>query len=255
MRISKKDSFWLGMQYLGTPNFIKQNNKDEFFIVDDQSCEDLMVLLSCLVDYKSRLTASHSSCVAACSEKIARYVGFSENDAKLMRYAGYIHDIGKLAIPTEILEKPGPLSKEEFDLIRTHAYHTDRVLSKVSGFETIRVWASHHHEKLNGKGYPFGLKVEEISLGSRIMAVADIFTALRERRSYRDSITKKITINILMDKSASYEIDKELVKIVKNNFDELDIVRELAYENRVKEYEKFTEKIEKIKNIKMKVIS
>lgn len=69
-----------------------------------------------------------------------------------MRYAGYIHDLGKLAIPTEILEKPGALSKEEFALMRTHTYHTNRVLSKVRGFEIIRIWGALHHEKLNGKG-------------------------------------------------------------------------------------------------------
>ncbi|MCJ7690936.1 MAG: HD domain-containing protein [Clostridiaceae bacterium] len=107
--------------------------------------------MSRLVDFKSRFTASHSSSVAACSETIAKYAGFSKNQAKIIKYAGYLHDLGKLAIPTEILEKPGPLSKEEFDLMRTHAYHTNRVLANVSGFETIRQWGSLHHEKLNGK--------------------------------------------------------------------------------------------------------
>ena len=251
MELSKRDSFWLGMQYLDTPNFIKLKNKDEFFILDDKSCEDLMILMSCLVDYKSRFTASHSSCVAACSESIAKYVGFTENDAKLMKYAGYIHDIGKLAIPTEILEKAGPLSEEEFDLIRTHAYHTDRVLSKINGFETIRMWASQHHEKLNGRGYPFSLMGKEISLGSRIMAVADIFTALREKRPYRDSITKKNTINILNQKSDNNEIDKKLVEVVKDNIDKLDIVRQTAYKNRLYEYENFTNEVEKIKNSRL----
>lgn len=251
VKISKKDSFWLGMMYLDAPNFITQENNNEFFIVDDKSCEDLMVLLSCLVDYKSRFTASHSSCVAGCAESIAKYVGFSKNDTKLMRYAGYIHDIGKLAIPVEILEKPGPLSKEEFDLIRTHAYHTDRVLSKINGIETIRKWAPQHHEKLNGTGYPFRLKGEEICLGSRIMAVADIFTALREKRPYRDSITKEKTIDILMDKADLYEIDRGLVEVVKNNFEKFDIVRKIAYEKRLNDYEKFTNEIEEFKKIKM----
>lgn len=259
LKLSKSDSFWLGMHYLDTPNFIKQNIKSDILSLNDKNCEDFMILMSCLVDYKSRSTAAHSSCVAICSEFIAIHAGFSENDAKIMRYAGYVHDIGKLAIPAEILEKHGPLSKEEFDLIRTHAYHTNRVLSKVSGFEILNSWASLHHEKLNGLGYPFGLRDEEIPLGSRIMAVADIFTALRERRSYREGMTKDDIINILVSKCDSYEIDKYLVEIVKNNFDELDIARERAYQNRISEFKKFTDEVKIHKdimvNLEMSIIS
>lgn len=251
MEISKRDSFWLGMQYLDTPNFITQNNKNEFLSFDDDVFEEFMIFMSRLVDFKSRFTASHSASVAACSELISKYVGFSEKEAKIIKYAGYIHDLGKLAIPTEILEKPEPLSNEEFALIRTHAYHTNRVLAKVSGFENIRIWSSLHHEKLNGRGYPFRLQDNEIPMGSRIMAVADIFTAIREKRPYRGPMTKEDTINILVEMSDAYEIDKNLVEIVKDNFDELDKVREKAHADTLHEYEEFKNMFEKSKNSRL----
>jgi len=248
MEISKKDSFWLGMQYINTPNFITHKINNNVVNFSHSDFEDLMIFMSRLVDYKSRFTASHSSSVAACAELIAKYVGFSKSESKVMRYAGYIHDLGKLAIPTEILEKSGPLSNEEFHLMKTHAYHSNRVLANVSGFETIRIWGSLHHEKLNGKGYPFGLKDEEICMGSRIMAVADIFTAIREKRPYREPMTKGNTINVLTKMSEAYEIDSGLVEIVKMNFDELDIVREKAHEDTQFEYEEFNNEVERYKN-------
>lgn len=248
MEISKKDSFWLGMQYLNAPNFITQKINNNVVNFSHSDFEDLMIFMSRLVDFKSRFTASHSSSVAACAEIIAKYAGFSKNETKVIRYAGYVHDLGKLAIPTEILEKSGALSKEEFYLMKTHAYHTNRVLANVSGFETIRIWGSLHHEKLNGKGYPFGLKDEEICMGSRIMAVADIFTAIREKRPYREPMTKENTISVLTSMSDSYEIDSSLVEIVKNNFDELDTVREKAHEDTLFEYEEFNNEVERYKN-------
>ena len=253
MEVSKKDSFWLGTQYLDTPNFIKQKDIIDFSYFNHRDFEDFMIFMSRLVDFKSQFTASHSSSVAACAELIAKYAGFSEGETRVIRYAGYIHDLGKLAIPTEILEKPGPLLKEEFALMRTHAYHTNRVLANVSGFETIRMWGSLHHEKLNGKGYPFGLKDEEIPLGLRIMAVADIFTAIREKRPYRDPMTKENTINVLVAMSNSYEIDKSVVEIVKTNFDELDAVREKAHQQTLYEYEKFISEVEKYKNNRLNI--
>jgi HD-GYP domain-containing protein (c-di-GMP phosphodiesterase class II) len=248
MEISKKDSFWLGIQYLYTPNFTTQKSIIDFVNFSHSDFEDFIIFMSRLVDFKSRFTASHSSSVAACAEIIAKHAGFSKNETKLIRYAGYIHDLGKLAIPTEILEKQGALSKEEFNLMRTHAYHTNRVLANVSGFETIRIWGALHHEKLNGKGYPFGLKSEEIPLGSRIMAVADIFTAIREKRPYREPMTKENTINVLTTMADSYEIDSSLVEIVKSNFEELDFVREKAHGDTLSEYEEFNNEVEKYKN-------
>ena len=244
IEVSKKDRFWLGMRYLEAPSFVNKTYNHHFDSVDGENLEGFIILISRIIDFKSPFTATHSSTVAACAESIAKYLGFGEHELMMIKYAGYLHDLGKLAIPTEIIGKPAALSKEEFSLIRSHTYHTHRVLSKVEGFETITAWGALHHEKLNGKGYPFGLKDEEIPLGARIMAVADIFTSIREKRPYRDPMTKEDTINVLVNMANSYEIDERIVDIVKSNFDEIDVVREKAYKDTILEYEKFTEQFE-----------
>jgi len=248
IELSKKDSFWLEMRYLGAPSFVNEITNHHFDSVNDENFEEFIILISRIIDFKSRFTAAHSSTVGTCAESIAKYLGFNKDELKMIRYAGYIHDLGKLAIPTEILEKPAPLSKEEFALMRSHTFHTNRVLSKVAGFDTIRIWGALHHEKLNGKGYPFGLKDKEIPLGARIMAVADIFAATREKRSYRDSMSKEKTIDVLVRMANSYDIDEKIVDIVNNNFDEIDKSREKAYKNAILEYEKFTQEFETSKN-------
>jgi HD-GYP domain-containing protein (c-di-GMP phosphodiesterase class II) len=245
IQVAKKDCFWLEMQYLKTPNYISKKKHSDFLIIEPHDAENFMIMLSHIIDYKSRFTAAHSSTVAACAEIIAQYAGFNQAELKMIKYAGYIHDLGKLAIPTEILEKPGALSKEEFAKMRAHTYHTNRVLSEVSAFDKIRIWGALHHEKLNGKGYPFGLNDKDIPLGSRIMTVADIFTAIREKRPYRDPMSKEKTINVLEHMADSYEIDKRIVEIVKNNFKEIDIVREKTHQNSINEFNRFTNEYEK----------
>jgi HD-GYP domain-containing protein (c-di-GMP phosphodiesterase class II) len=114
-----------------------------------------------------------------------------------MLIAGYLHDIGKLAIDNAILEKRGKLVASEFNAIRAHTFFTYRLLSSIRGFETINRWASFHHEKLNGTGYPFHLTEESIPVGSRIMAVADVFTAITEPRPYRKGMGRDQAVSTL----------------------------------------------------------
>lgn len=237
--LSVIDSFWLEMNYLELPNYLNEANEFNYININEKQFQDFMIVLCHIIDFKSRFTAAHSSTIAACAGCIARFAGFSEEEIEMIKYAGYIHDLGKLAIPTAILEKPGPLTKREFAFMKSHSYHTHRVLAKVSGFETIRIWGSLHHEKLNGKGYPFGLKENEIPLGARIMAVADIFTAIREKRPYRAPMTKIETINTLIKLADANEIDSDIVRIIQNNFDEVDFVREKANKEAIDNYERF----------------
>lgn len=239
LELSHKDSFWLDMNYLDQPNYITKKYNFNFLSITESEFEDFMIVMSHIVDFKSRFTAAHSLTIAACAESLAKLIGFSEDETKMIKYAGYIHDIGKLAIPTEILEKPAPLTKEEFSLMRTHTYHTNRVLEKVRGFDTIREWGALHHEKLNGTGYPFALKDNEIPLGARIMSVADIFTALREKRPYRNPMSKKETINILGNMASSHQIDSKIVNILQTHLEKIDMIREKANEDAIYQYEKF----------------
>ena len=144
----------------------------------------------------------------------------------MMRIAGYLHDIGKLKIPNEVLEKPGKLTEAEFNVIKEHAYYTWLLLKDVNGFGQIADWASLHHEKLNGNGYPFHLKGEQLPLGARIMTVADIFSALTEDRPYRKSMEKEQVIAILREDAQRELLSQRLVELLIGHYDPINAQRD-----------------------------
>lgn len=116
---------------------------------------ELTKIFANIIDFRNPFTATHSAGVAKTAEKLAELAGFSENECKMMLVAGYLHDLGKLAVSKSILDKPGNLDPGERNVIRSHAFYTYRLLQAIKGFEIINKWASFHHEKLNGKGYSF----------------------------------------------------------------------------------------------------
>lgn len=129
---------------------------------DWNTCKNIADFFANIVDYKSPFTSRHSIGVAEKAAQFAKYIGYDVSDIEKMYLAGALHDIGKMAVGNEILEKPDKLTDEEFDKMKNHAGYTYLMLSQVDGFEDIRDWAALHHEKLNGKGYPFG-KTADIS--------------------------------------------------------------------------------------------
>ncbi len=114
-----------------------------------------------------------------------------------LEIAGYLHDIGKLMTPDNILQKPGPLNELERSIMNQHSYETYEILRHIKGLEDIAIWASYHHEGLNGTGYPFHPHQQKLSIECRIISVADIFQALVQDRPYREGCTLEKTIEIL----------------------------------------------------------
>ena len=143
-----------------------------------------------------------------------------------MKIAGYLHDLGKIVIPVSILEKAGPLDDNERMIMNSHTYFTYKILSSVKGLEDINNWASFHHEKLDGTGYPFHLKADQLDNMSRIMMIADIFTALREDRPYRKGLENIQAKNILAGMVKSGKIDKSIVEVLFSNYKLIDEIRE-----------------------------
>lgn len=146
-------------------------------------------MLSRILDKRDYITAGHSWRVTQYAIEIARRMQNDPEFLEKMRIAGLLHDIGKIGIPESVLFKQGKLTDEEYMQIKNHAYLTKEILASIrfqKKFRDIPAIASSHHEKLNGKGYPNGLVREEIPLGGRILAVADVFDALTSKRQYRD---------------------------------------------------------------------
>ena len=120
--------------------------------------------------------------MAAAAKLISQLHGFTRNEVKLMEIAGNLHDIGKMAVPNRILEKPGKLDDDEMAVMKAHTYNSYEVINSIDGMQQIAEWAAFHHEKLDGSGYPFHRDRDSLNLGARIMSVADVFTALTEER-------------------------------------------------------------------------
>jgi HD-GYP domain-containing protein (c-di-GMP phosphodiesterase class II) len=239
LRLAKRDHVWLEVTSNSIESILqrcvvsqtKELNIDEFL--------DLSKLICRLIDFKSEFTATHSTGVAAAAVAIAKRVGFSDEEQKLMEIAANLHDLGKIAIPSEILEKPGRLSDQESFVMRAHVYYTYEILKPIDIMGVTSAWGALHQERLDGSGYPFGYTSEEIPLGSKIMGVADVFTALTEGRPYRGGMDKTRTISILRSMSDSGKLDPGLVKIVTENFDEMNRIRKTAQDQASKKYREF----------------
>jgi len=169
-------------------------------------------LFARIIDYKSPFTQAHSTGLAKKAEDMAKAYGFDEIKMEKMYMAGALHDIGKLFVDIEVLEKPGRLDEEEYKHIQSHAYETYRLLSKIEGFEDIRDWAAYHHEKLNGLGYPFGLVAEEMSWEMRLLACLDIYQALTEDRPYKAGMSHGKTIGILYELAQKGDLDRNIIE-------------------------------------------
>jgi len=198
-------------------------------------------VFSRIIDFRSKSTAAHSSGVAAVALELATISGFSARESKMMEIAGYLHDLGKLSIPTEILEKNSALTYEEFNEMRKHSYYTYIILNKIKGMEQISTWAAYHHEKLNGDGYPFHVKGDDFSKLARIIAVADIVTAITEDRPYRSGMDSTNAISILRDLVEESAIDKSIVDLVEENFSRINDVRKTAQEKAFHQYNALSE--------------
>ena len=149
-------------------------------------------------------------------------------DCLTIYIAGLLHDIGKLAVPVDILEKAGPLSDKERDEIKQHAEIGMRLLETIPGFRCVCDWGGMHHERLDGNGYPHGLGAEDLTLPMRVMAVADVFTALTESRPYRDGMELASVLACMRDMAAKNQLDQGLVDLVAKNALQINQVRARA---------------------------
>lgn len=203
---------FLYMQKEGPLACMKQKLSTETSDYSEEEVRNISEMFARIIDYKSEFTHAHSLGVAAKAEKMADYYGFGPEKAIRYYFAGALHDIGKLVVSNTILEKPGKLTDDEFVAMKDHAAATYHILSQVKGISDILEWASNHHEKLNGKGYPRGLTAEELSFEERLMSCIDIYQALTEKRPYKDGMSHEKSIAIMRDMADKGEIDGAIVR-------------------------------------------
>lgn len=144
------------------------------------------------LDARDEYTAGHSAAVAVYARDIAAKMGLSDRDQELISLCGLVHDIGKIGLPPGLLEKTGPLTLEERRLMQEHSAIGERILQNVHGYSEIASIVRHHHERIDGHGYPDGLAGDEIPLLARIIAVADAYDAMTSHRPYREAMPSRV---------------------------------------------------------------
>jgi len=165
--------------------------------LDDDYLDDIAAAFGQIVDAKSPYTSGHSSRVALYTDLIAERLGLAEGRRRWLRRAALLHDLGKLGVSNSILDKPGQLDGDEWGAMRHHAALTAAILSRIEVFDELAQVAAAHHERLDGKGYPLGLRADKINLETRIITTADIFDAITADRPYRKAVPVPRTLEIM----------------------------------------------------------
>ncbi len=179
--------------------------------------KSMIEVLAASIDAKDTMTAGHSQKVAEYSIGIARTLGFGDEEMDILGVAAMLHDLGKLGTDDHILKKPGQLTQMEFEHIKEHVNHTRNILNKMSfmlKYRKVPIVASSHHERLDGTGYPDGLRGNQIPFMARILAAADVFEALTTNRHYRDAMPVEEAFRIL-DEGKGSKFDENVVKALK----------------------------------------
>ncbi|MBQ6442508.1 MAG: response regulator [Lachnospiraceae bacterium] len=165
------------------------------------------------IDAKDAYTNGHSERVAEYSKEIARRYGYDEDRQEEIYMMGLLHDVGKIGVPDTVINKPGRLTDEEFDLIKKHPMKGAEILATVSEMPKLVTGARWHHERFDGRGYPDGLKGEDIPEEARIIAVADAYDAMTSHRSYRDIIPQD-HVKSELEKGKGSQFDERFAQIM-----------------------------------------
>lgn len=210
MSFAHRERFWADLLFY---NIIEVLERIAPQIIYEYSWKELIPISETfmkIIDSKSKFTYNHSRGITEKIEIMSDFYGFNTEKKLKLHITANLHDLGKLYIPNSILEKPDKLDSVELSEMKKHSYFTKLVLDKIPIFEDISSWASNHHEKLNGSGYPENLTGKELDFESRLMGVVDICQALTEERPYRKGLTHREAKKIIRDMANSGLIDKQI---------------------------------------------
>jgi putative nucleotidyltransferase with HDIG domain len=194
---------------------------------------------------RDAMTARHSAAVARYAREVARLLGLSEREQELIHTAGLFHDIGKFIFPDSILVADRKLTDDEWEIVKLHPEQGAKLVRRIEGYGPVADIVLSHHERIDGRGYPYGLSGDHIPLGSRILAAADTYDVMTARDSYRDPVSSEEALSELR-RVAGAQLDPMVVDVFVEmierhgvafrHTDETDFERELAFERRVSDY-------------------
>jgi len=193
---------------------------EDVYIRTQQLFKDSVKALLKTLDAKDHYTGTHSRAVAKLSFAISDRMGLDKETKRVIHLAGLFHDIGKIHLSDKVLNKKGPLLKEEYEQVKLHPIISEMILRPITEFSNVLDIIRHHHEWYNGKGYPDGIKGRNIPLGSRIICVADSYNAMRTKRPYRDPMDRKTAsdnIKNMAGKQFDPKVAKAFLEVLKRN--------------------------------------
>lgn len=252
--LTEREAFWLDVVNQQRSDFIIEKFFSDYH--KPLSTEELLnisKMMSQIIDFRSPFTATHSQGIAEVAINLARKSNISEQNCLQIKVAALLHDLGKLIIPLDILEKADKLEKQEWAIMRSHSYYSNYCLQAAESMANIREWASYHHEKLNGQGYPFGLESNLIPYEAKLIAVADIFTALTEDRPYRKGMKIEKVRGILAEQVSQGELEPKVTAIITDNLAEFNGLRKTAQKKTRQKFKAFQNKVEEQKRLEQGV--
>jgi putative nucleotidyltransferase with HDIG domain len=194
VRLEHDEEFW---RSLSIPTVADLEPPDRVVVADNERLDRVAEAFASVVDSKSPYTARHSKAVADIAVALATTMGLGPEDRTTMHRAALLHDIGKLGVSNRILDKSGPLTDAEWNLVRRHPRLSREILTRVTAFGGLARIAGAHHERLDGSGYPSALTAKELDMPSRILAVADVAEALSADRPYRPALSPQEVIHAI----------------------------------------------------------
>lgn len=220
--VSTHEAFWLQLETTALASYLNSMLAiGQPYEASNEELLQLARLFSQIVDAKSPFTFTHSHGVASVARRLAERLGITAERCDMLEIAALLHDLGKLRVPDEILDKPAQLDENERLVINSHSFETKLILNKIKGFEEIVDWAASHHEAPGRGGYPYGLDGAVLPLEARILRVADIFQAMVQDRPYRKGLTTPAVADFMRQQQAEGRIDSLIGDVLAEHIAEL----------------------------------
>ena len=179
----------------------------------DEQVEAVILSLARTIEARDSYTRGHCERLASLAVQLGRKIGLNHDQIESLRIAGIVHDVGKVVVPDSVLLKPGPLTPQEAEIIRRHPAEGERICAPMQSLRPVLPIIRHHHERMDGSGYPDGLRGEAIPLSARVLQVVDIYDALTTDRPYRKAFDAELALATLYSEAERGWLDIDLVRL------------------------------------------